>query len=171
MSSILAIMKHVSRALVALLLLFLPVPTVHGQRRASKPRLSAVGYYIALQARLYTDSYVGVSGASNLPVGSMIMIDVYDFIGTGGKRLNQDVTVKVRNDGLFDVQVNVRKGAVFKANMVCDAVFDPNSSQQPGTVTRIVGRRGERLGATGNNPQVQTNSRTTLLVARTVIIE
>ena len=142
-----------------------------GKEPARKPCLPAVGYYVAIKARLYNEDQIWVFGASNLPRGSLITITVYDFAGEGGKTLSQDATVAVGKDGLFEVTVHPAKGLRFRNNLICDAVFMPNFPKQTAEVLRIVGKVGEHLGDTGSNPQVESNSRTTLLFARTIVTE
>ncbi len=150
----------------------LPIAGVAGKESAGKPCLPAVGYYIAARARLQTRYMVWLFGASNLPPGSVVLINIHDFIGTGGKSLSRDTQAVVREDGLFEAEVYPRKGLKFRTNMVCDVVFATYFPRQNAQVLKIVGESGENLSTiTANNPQVQDNSRAKMLIARTVVTE
>ncbi len=59
----------------------LPLAGVAGKESAGKPCLPAVGYYIAIRAKLYTEEDIWLFGASNLPPGSILVVNIYDFIG------------------------------------------------------------------------------------------
>jgi hypothetical protein len=137
-------------------------------QEGAKPRLWAPSYYIAIHARLQTDTDVWVFGASNLPSGSIITFRVYDM---SGKPVSQDAMATVGDDGLFRVDLRPKKGSIFRPRMECDAVFETLYPKQPAEVLKMVGKHGENLGTTGDNPQVQDNSRIKLLSAEVVVTQ
>jgi hypothetical protein len=122
-------------------------------------RLWAPTYYIAAKA-----TYDGrpdqlyVVGASNLPTGARLYLNVYRYIGEGGSAINERVSAVVGNGGFFEANLHPTKGNQFDHNLVCDIVFatltDP--SQAP-SVLKVVGKHGEHLGFP-KNPQVEVMS-------------
>jgi hypothetical protein len=69
-----------------LLLCFLAATVLLSEPQAPA-RLSAPTYYIAASAEYRAPDEILVKGASNLPAGAMLFVNVYDFIGEGNKSL------------------------------------------------------------------------------------
>jgi len=130
---------------------------------------AAVGYYIAVRASINGPDEIDVFGASNLPPGSELTVDVSDFIGEGSQSLNQEVTVRVGPEGLFRFRVRPQKGKAFRRNLPCLISFQPTYPQQPEKVLSIVGRMGEHLGNPWENPQLDGNPRVKTLQALTPV--
>ena len=128
----------------------------------------AIRYYVTAEARLVADR-VSVFGAANLPTGAVLLVNDYHYIGEGGRVLNDETRATVHADGLFEAELRPKPGMSFHANDVCEIVFMPDYPQQPGEVVRLIGRAGQRLGQHANNPEVQTNPKSTMLVATTVV--
>jgi hypothetical protein len=126
---------------------------------APQTRLWAPTYYIAAKA-----TYDGrpdelyVLGASNLPKGARLHLNVYRYIGEGGSAINEGASAVVGEGGFFEANLHPTKGNQFQHNLVCDIVFatltDP---RQPSSVLQVVGNHGEHLGFP-KNPQVEVTS-------------
>jgi len=118
----------------------------------SRP-LAAPTYYIAAKASFDSGSQkIGIAGTTNLPVGALLMVNIADYIGEGSHTFNDPATAAVGKDGFFFMSVSPKKGMSFHRNLICDIGFMANYPQQPATVIREVGRKGERLGF-AKNPQ------------------
>jgi hypothetical protein len=128
-------------------------------------------YYITTKVMLATPQVLSVFGASNLPAGSVLVVYISDYIGEGSRLLNDETRAVVGEDGLFEAEIRVKEGLKFSTNMVCLVSFAPTYPPQPEGVIRVVGARGENLGSGGTNPQIQSNSRVTMLVDYTVVRE
>ena len=115
---------------------------------AQHTRLWAPTYYIAATA-----SYDGNSnelhlvGASNLPNGARLTLNVYRYIGEGGNAINEGASTVVGDQGFFEANLHPTKGNQFQPNLVCDIIFatvtDP---PQPLSVLQVVGKHGQYLG-------------------------
>lgn len=126
---------------------------------APQARLSAPTYYIAANAKYSgLPDELHVVGASNLPPGARLQLNVYRYVGEGGNVINERASVVVGEGGFFEADLHPTKGNQFQHNLVCDIVFatvtDP---PQPPSVLQVVGRRGEKLGFP-KNPQVEVLS-------------
>jgi hypothetical protein len=126
---------------------------------APQTRLWAPTYYIAAKATYEgrsDDLYV--AGASNLPDGARLYLNVYRYIGEGGNAINEGASTVVGKGGFFEANLHPTKGNQFQHNLVCDIVFatvtDP---PQPASVLQVVGKHGEHLGFP-KNPQVEVMS-------------
>lgn len=141
------------------------------QRHAPRPRLRAVGYYIALRATLKGSDEVDLFGATNLPKGSLLTVYVADYVGRGGAIITPqpDCVVIVGRGGLFRKMLRPRAGLSFRVGMICGAGFGGNHPRQPAGVVRVAGRHGERLGDPRMNPQLDGDYRVTILDALTVV--
>lgn len=145
------------------------VPPGAASDKTANCGLGAAGYYLAVKARLQDDDLIDVFGASNLPPGSIVTINIYDYIGEGSHILNEPSMIGIGDDGTFRAGVQSAKGKKFKANDVCDVVFSANYPKQPSSVLEVVGPSGRNLGKAGMNPQVQDNSRNKVLVSTVVV--
>jgi len=116
-----------------------------------------------------SDSTVSVFGATNLPPGSILIVNVMDYIGEGSKVVSGQQWVTVRKDGLFQAILHPLASESFRTNMVCYVLFEPNYPRQPGSVIKLLGAAGEHLGSNASNPQIEGNSRITGLVDYTIL--
>ena len=141
------------RAAFLILLAAGTVLTVHAQL----PRkLGAPTFYIASRAEYGDDSSkMHVTGASNLPPGARLQVEVVD----GDSVLNTEAFATVSQNGFFETVLTPRAGKAFRHNVVCDITFTPGLSGQPASVLRIVGRDGAHLGFL-ENPQTYIHSGT-----------
>lgn len=126
---------------------------------APERHLWAPTYYIA--ARVTYDgrpSELHMVGASNLPAGARLYVNVYRYIGEGGSAINERASAVVSESGFFEATLHPSKGNVFQHNLVCDILFATRTDPaQPSSVLRVVGNHGERLGFP-KNPQVSAVS-------------
>jgi hypothetical protein len=141
------------------LILYLLVGGVESTVSGQQGQLLAPTYYIA--ARVTYDGrpeQLYVVGASNLPFGARLDLQVYRHIGEGGDVISEDATAVVGKGGFFDATLHPLKGNRFEHNLVCQIVFATYAvPPQPPSVLRIVGSRGEHLGFP-KNPQVEVVS-------------
>ncbi|HTA59039.1 MAG TPA: hypothetical protein VK805_12825 [Candidatus Baltobacteraceae bacterium] len=145
------------RRTMSFFLLFLFTVTVFPPEPQTSSRLSAPTYYIAASAEYRAPDEILVKGASNLPAGAMLFVNIYDFIGEGSKSLSADSFPKVGQDGFFEVRLKPNPGNRFKHNLVCDIGFMTDFPSQDAAVLKAVGKHGENLGFP-INPQAQVGS-------------
>ena len=147
------------RFCVLLLLGLCPLGGVTSTVSAQRTRLSAPTYYIA--ARGTYDGGPGelyVVGASNLPFGARLYLNVYRYIGEGGNAINESASAVISKGGFFEVTLHPTKGSQFQHNLVCDIIFSTRTDPpQPFSVLQVVGNHGEHLGFP-KNPQVEVMS-------------
>jgi hypothetical protein len=113
----------------------------------SQPRpsiLQAPTYYIVVHGHLKDEDTIAVRGASNLPPGSMILIQV----GDGTKPLAERTCVGVGKEGLFLRELHPVAGIKFKfsTGLGIDAIFRTSECEQPDGVLQVVGKHGQYLG-------------------------
>jgi hypothetical protein len=133
------------------------VGVVLASEAQSPKRRGAPTFYVAAKAEYETPNEMHVTGASNLPPGAQLYVDINDFIGEGSAILSERAEPTVGNDGFFSATLKPSAGKQFKHNVVCDIGFVPNDPHQPESVLRVVGKRGEGLGFP-QNPQAYVNS-------------
>ena len=124
--------------------------------------------YIAFSARLDTSqakATVAVSGVTNLPPGSVLLIQIDNYRGYRATVFNENTEVTVGPDGRFAVNVPPKSGLSMRTNLQCSVAFFPWN--QPANVVRKVGKRGENL----IGPQTGVNSGGTYLDAVTVVTD
>lgn len=145
--------------------------SIRGQtERASTQYPHAVGYYIAVRAEYAGDERINLYGASNLPPGAVLDVDIDDFLGKGSRSFNDVTEVTMGMDGLFYTAILPLGRAPFRRNLICSVVFMPTDPKRPAPVRRIVGPAGEHLGKDPfTNPQLGGNARGKILVALTVV--
>jgi hypothetical protein len=110
-------------------------------------KLYAPGYYLAVDAARDYEGAIRVRGASNLPAGAKIQLDVEGATGEDGwKTLSAPVCVAVDQGGLFDAELSVTKETYKGQALFVNAVFLTNECSQDQRVLQVVGRHGEFLG-------------------------
>ena len=125
--------------------------------------------YIAFSARLDTSAAkasIAVNGVTNLPPGSVLLIEIDDYRGYRSTIFNENTAVAVSSDGRFAVSVLPKSGLSMRANLQCSVAFLPNLNQ-PANVKNKFGKRGENL----TGPQTAINSGGTYLDAVSVVTD
>jgi hypothetical protein len=93
---------------------------------------------------------IRVRGASNLPVGAKIGVEVEELVPEDGRKpLSKLTCATVDQKGLFRAELQVTKDVYQKKGLIVDAIFLPNQCVQNPEVTRVVGHHGELLGNDG----------------------
>ncbi len=113
-------------------------------------KLNAPGYYIAVDATREYEGVIRVRGASNLPVGSKIGVEVEELVPEDGRKPLSTLTcAAVDQKGLFRAELQVAKDVYQKKGLIVDAIFLTNQCTQDPEVIRVVGHHGELLGNDG----------------------
>lgn len=152
-------MRYNRFCMLLLVSLFLFVSGITSVGSAPQTRLWAPTYYIAARGEYDGRAdELHVVGASNLPTGARLYLNVYRYIGEGGNALNEDASAVIGKGGFFEATLHARKGMQFQHNVVCDIVFATHTDPpQPPSVLHTVGNHGEHLGFP-KNPQVEVVS-------------
>lgn len=125
---------------------------------SSAGHLTAPTYYIAASAKLVDSDEVYLRGDSSLPMGAVLDVIVYQYMGQGSERISDRIATSVDEDGFFTARLHPMAGKHFADNYVCYISFGPQGDpEQPKSVIQAVGRHGERLGFP-KNPQVTVAS-------------
>jgi hypothetical protein len=132
----------------------------------SRRNLGAPTYYIAANAE-YRDSHeIWLRGASNLPAGAVLVVDVQNYVGEGSQTLGVRAQPRVGKDGFFEATLTPEPKMEFKHNVVCLVSFSPYYPDQEAAVEAKVGTHGEQLGFP-KNPQaiIGSGDRVSLMAA------
>ena len=113
--------------------------------------LKAPTHYIAADIQECNSGLVRLKGASNLPTGSRLQIQIGELKGSAIVPYRNS-TASVNVDGTFAAEVRPVKGKEFRSQLVGLVNFETAWKDQPKSVTDIVGTHGERLGDF-KNPQ------------------
>ena len=140
-----------SRIVVSLIVVLAIAAALFSQTKSHRS-LTAPTYYIAAKAEYRHAGEIWLRGASNLPAGAVLVVDVQNYIGEGSQILSVRALPKVGKDGFFEATLTPLPQMQFKHNVVCLVSFSPNFPDQVATVTETVGRHGEQLGFP-RNPQ------------------
>lgn len=129
---------------VLITMLFSSLAAFTKTSQAKPSILHAPTYYIVVHGRMKDENTIVVHGASNLPPGSMILMQV----GDGTKPLAERICVGVGEDGLFLRELHPIAGIKFRFSprLGIDAIFRTTECGQPDSVLRIVGKHGQYLG-------------------------
>lgn len=110
-------------------------------------KLYAPSYYIAIRAQREYEGAIRVRGASNLPPGAKIGLQVEELVPeTGRKPLSTLMCQAVDQSGLFSAELQITKETYQKRGLIVDAIFLTNECSQDQKVLQVVGRHGEFLG-------------------------
>jgi hypothetical protein len=125
----------------------------NGQAPAKRP--PAPTFYLVIKATCDPDS-IRVSGASNLPAGALIRLQISDFDQDAWEDYSGPVYASLREGGLFQEVLHPKTGKKFRRNLLARADFSPiyvppHTTQPPG-VLKVVGSKGQYLGGL-ENPQ------------------
>jgi hypothetical protein len=117
---------------------------------AQPMNLNAPGYYIAVDATREYEGVIRVRGASNLPAGAKIGLEVEELVQENGRKPLSTLTcTAVDQKGLFRDELQVTKDVYQKKGLIVDAIFLTNQCVQSPGVIRVVGHHGELLGNDG----------------------
>jgi hypothetical protein len=64
--------------------------------------LTAPTYYIAARAEYRDSEQIWLRGASNLPAGAVLVVDVQNYVGEGSQILSVRALPRVGKDGFFE---------------------------------------------------------------------
>jgi hypothetical protein len=116
-------------------------------KAASEPKvLHAPTYYIAVTGSLESSDTIRFHGASNLPAGAEISIEVGEFQGSAIRATAKSDCVSVNESGLFRGEIQSGKGKAFHSRTTMRADFNTYSCKQPASVLSVVGKKGQYLG-------------------------
>jgi hypothetical protein len=142
------------------------------EKSTSVPRLLAPGYYLAARASYQNSSQIEVRGQTNLPPGSILTVQMFNFVGPGAEALSKRVEIVVKPDQTFLAWLAPETGEKFSFvppgrsyphNPICTVTFDPTvprlphstTSAQPAEVLRALGQYGKGFwGEWESNPLV-----------------
>ncbi len=141
---------------IPILLLFGILFAANGQTHP--PHLTAPTFYIAASAEYGGSNWIYLRGASNLPTGAHLVINIYDYVGQGSSILSQDTHATVDRSGFFEAKILPKPRVEFRHNLVCDIIFMPSFPDQEQSVLRAVGKGGSNLWLSGRNPQAKVTS-------------
>jgi hypothetical protein len=143
--------------IVASLVVILAIAATVFSGTQLRTTLSAPTYYIAANTEYRDSEQIWLRGASNLPAGAVLVVDVYNYVGEGSQTLSVRAQPRVGKDGFFEATLVPLPKMQFKHNIVCSVLFSPDYPEQDTTVTTTVGKHGEQLGFP-RNPQTIINS-------------
>lgn len=123
-------------------------------------RHTAPTFYIAASAAFVSPDYLFVRGASNLPAGAKLIVNIYDCCEKTDLVLNQDSIAVVGKDGFLETKEIPKPGMHFHPHLHGAILFMVTYPDQEPSVLRVVGKTGEKLGAFEDpqNPQAQEGS-------------
>jgi hypothetical protein len=125
-----------------------------GQAPARRP--PAPTFYLVIDARTCEPDSIKISGASNLPAGALIGLEISDFNEDAWKDYSDTVYISLKEDGLFEKILHPKPGQKFRRNLLAQAYFSPvyvpPHMTQPPNVLKMVGTKGQYLGGF-ENPQ------------------
>jgi hypothetical protein len=110
-------------------------------------------YYPAVNVQSCAPESIHFRGASNLPGGAMIAMQVDDFNGDGWQMFSDWIYVPVGGDGFFRGEIQPSKLLRFQHNLTLIASFATNLHKQPSDVIRVVGEKGWLLAGVENPSQ------------------
>ncbi len=116
--------------IIASLVITLAIAATLSSQSHSRRNLVAPTYYIAANAE-YRDSHeIWLRGASNLPAGAVLVVDVQNYVGEGSQILGVRALPRVGKDGFFDATLTPQPKMEFKHNVVCLVSFSPDYPDQ-----------------------------------------
>lgn len=116
------------------------------------PRLSAPTYYIAVSAQLDVGDIVHLRGATNLPAGASVALQIVAPNGGGWKEYSKVACVVTSEGGLFDQDLDIPVGLPHRTDLFARATFLTNACKQSVRVLQVVGGQGEFLGNDAHRP-------------------
>jgi len=158
-----------SRIVVSLFFTLAVATTLFSQTQ-SGGKLRAPTYYIAANAEYRHSQEIWLRGASNLPAGAVLVVDVQNYVGEGSQILSVRALPRVGKDGFFEVTLTPQPKMEFKHNVVCLVSFSPDYPNQDAPVKAAVGKNGEQLGFP-KNPQTNIGSGERVSLMAAVYVE
>jgi hypothetical protein len=145
-----------SRIVVSLVVTLAIAATLSSQSQ-SRRNLGAPTYYIAANAEYRHSHEIWLRGASNLPAGAVLVVDVLNYVGEGSQMLGVRALPRVGKDGFFEATLTPQAKMEFRHNVVCLVSFSPDYPDQDAAVKAAVRKHGEQLGFP-KNPQANIGS-------------
>jgi len=108
--------------------------------------LTAPGYYIAIRAQHSYDNVIRVKGASNLPPGAKVVLQVVATNDQASKTYSEDACVAIDDKGLFEQEISLSAGNPWRHDFLVVANFLPNECKQNAHVLQVLGSHGQYLG-------------------------
>jgi len=137
-----------------LLILVLAEPRLSSsQEKVRKERLNAPTYYLVAEVAKCQPKEIVVHGATNLPKGSIVGLQVSAFLQDGWNDYSDESFASVGDTGFFDAIIRPRSKAGFQRNLILVSSFTTYRPRQPEGVMNVVGKKGENLGDI-ENPQL-----------------
>jgi len=140
-------MRHL-RSFFAVLVLLSVAPAQQQQAKLSAPT-----YYLAARVKGCSAENIDVVGASNLPKGAVLQVQVTRFFHNAWADFSDPAYSTVNEKGYFSATLRPKQKMRFFNNLVVRVTFAPFFRGQPQEVLKVVGRRGQKLGD-WNNPQL-----------------
>src|SRR5258705_7670414 len=127
---------------------FLSVATAQTTQLQGKTNImpAAPTYYLAAQVKECSADQLLMRGASNLPAGSSIGIQVSQFFEDAWKDYSDAAFATLGDNGFFNATLHPLPKLTFHRNLVVRIYFSPGYHKQPQNVLAAVGKRGEGLG-------------------------
>ena len=112
----------------------------------TKPhRLLAPTYHVTVEAQRSESDNIHFRGASNLPAGSNIAIQVTDFYHAGWNDYSDLLCASLDERGFLEGDIYLKKGMKFHTNLILRANFGTQLCKQPSKTLEILGKHGEQL--------------------------
>ena len=156
--------------IVAILVTMFVVAAMLFSQTQPRGGLRAPTYYIAGNAEYRSSDTIWLRGASNLPTGSELVVDVQNYVGEGSESLAARALPRLGEDGFFEATLTPLLKMKFTHNIVCLVSFFPNIPAQNPTVTKAVGKHGEKLGFP-KNPQTNIISGENVYLSAAIHVE
>jgi hypothetical protein len=118
-------------------------------RTQGAQRLPAPSYYVSVFAQREYGDTVRVKGASNLPPGAAVALEVIATNGDGWTEYSKAVCVATSKEGVFNQEMNISSELPHRTDLFVRATFLTNACKQSAHVLQVVGHHGELLGNDG----------------------
>ena len=140
---------------VALALAFAPSQTTAPSQR--RP-IVAPTFYIAIEGRYEDERTILVRGASDLPVGASISIQIAEFDGIAGwKQYSNEICPTVSETGLLTQEIHPKQDLKFRRGLIVRGAFGTELCKQPPSVLDVVGKKGQHLGNDNYDDAIDTS--------------
>jgi len=126
----------------------------NGPQTAKRTPPPAPTFYLVIHT-LCDYKEIEVRGASNLPSGAIIVLQLADFNNDGWTEYGEQVHATLGEDGYFTAKIPLKQDPALPHNLIIVAEFRPifyPNRHQPAKVLKVVGNHGENLDDL-HNPQ------------------
>jgi hypothetical protein len=100
---------------------------------------------LAVEAQRSEPGGIHFRGASNLPAGSQIYVQVSDFFHGAWKDYSEGQCVDLDDSGFFEGDVRPKEGLSFRNNLLLRVDFGTQLCKQPAQTLQVLGTHGEGL--------------------------